>query len=103
MHTILSCRLFLIKNTMFPQKTELIEKRKKSNLYVHFPYRSPLTLKSQLSGRIGNLKTKSLSLLKNSDALAGRNVVGNLGGVGERVHEQDLDIGDVANEEGLVA
>lgn len=52
---------------------------------------------------VGDLDTQSLGLGDDLDSLAGRHGVGDLGGVGSVVHEEEIDVSGVVDEEGFVA
>ena len=52
---------------------------------------------------VGNLDTELLSASDNLDTLAGGDGVGDLSGESLVVHEEEVDIADVVDEEGLVS
>lgn len=60
-------------------------------------------LSTNLGVSVGDLNTKSLGLLEDVDALLGRDVVGDLGGVDTVVHEEELDVTDVGDHEAAVS
>lgn len=62
-----------------------------------------LGLEGESTSRVGDLDAKSLGSLENSKSLSRRNVVGNLGGEDLGVHEQELNLVSVGDEESLVA
>ena len=51
---------------------------------------------------VGDLDAESLGLLENVDALLGRDVVCDLGGVDSVVHEEELDVTDVGDHKAAV-
>jgi len=67
------------------------------------PKRNHLNLSRNASLGIGNLDTELLCACNNLYSLSRRNGVGDLGGEGLVVHEEEVDIADVVDEEGLVA
>lgn len=62
-----------------------------------------LNLGGDLGLGVGDLDAELLGAGNDVDALAGRDGRGNLGGVGAVVHEEEVEVLDVVDEEGLVA
>jgi hypothetical protein len=67
------------------------------------PINSLLNLSGNLRLGVGDLDTQLLSTGNDVNSLSGGDVVGNLGGVGSVVHQEKLNIANVADEESLVA
>lgn len=64
---------------------------------------SPLRRPSDSGLGVCDLDTQSLSLGDNLDSLSRGYGVGDLGGVGSVVHEEEVDVSGVVDEEGFVA
>jgi len=64
---------------------------------------SNLSLGSDASVGVGDLDVELLSTLDNGDAVAGRDVVGDLGSKGAVVHQQEVQLGNVGDKELLEA
>lgn len=60
-------------------------------------------LGAELGGGVGDLDTKDLGARDDLNALLGRDTVGDGGGVLARVHEEELEVADVVDENLLVA
>ena len=65
--------------------------------------RTYLSLGSDASVGVGDADVELLGTLDNGDAVAGRDVVGNLGSKGAVVHQQEVQLGNVGDEELLEA
>lgn len=66
-------------------------------------YADKLSLKRETGRRVGNLNAKSLGTLDDLDALAGTDVVGNLGSVSLGLEKEELELRKVGHNENLVA
>lgn len=67
------------------------------------PKRNHLNLSRNASLGIGNFDTELLRARNNLYSLPRRNGVGDLSGEGLVVHQEEVDVADVVDEEGLVA
>ena len=67
------------------------------------PKRNRLNLSRNTGLGVGNLDAELLCACDNLDSLSRRNGVGDLSGEGLVVHEEEVNIADVVDEESLVA